>query len=332
MHRTALLLLSPLLLFSTVSSAQLLGRPNPCVIRIIVSYEDGQQKVRDADIELMDSVGGSSMMDRQKTNSDGRVEFNSYTGDHRIRITSPTTYPYEGDIIVQPGARSHVEPIRLRRKPDSNAPVSGDNTKNLANLQRLNVPENARKKFEAASAAVQKQEWQQARKDFEAAVRDYPDYDLAYNGLGLVYTRLGKKAEAEQSFRKAFAVNDKFAEAQRNLARILLGDHNYAEAAQLLNRSLATDPANAWALTNAAYSELQLRQFDKAAEHALRVHELPHQGFTNAHVIAGYALDALGKHEAALGQWELYLKEDPTGPNAAKAKAEVARLSNKGGN
>jgi len=45
---------------------------------------------------------------------------------------------------------------------------------------------------------------------------------------------------------------------------------------------------------NAAHAELQLHRFKEAAEHAQRVHGLPHDGLANAHVIAGYALEALG--------------------------------------
>ncbi len=84
---------------------------------------------------------------------------------------------------------------------------------------------------------------------------------------------------------------------------------------------------NAWALTNAAHAELQLHRFKEAAEHAQRVHALPHDGLANAHVIAGYALEALGQQQEAAEQWRLYLKEDPKGPNAKRAMEAVARLT-----
>ncbi len=84
---------------------------------------------------------------------------------------------------------------------------------------------------------------------------------------------------------------------------------------------------NSWALTNAAYAELELHRFKEAAEHALRVHGLPHDGLANAHVIAAYALEALGQQQEAAAQWRLYLKEDPKGPNAKRAQESVARLA-----
>jgi tetratricopeptide (TPR) repeat protein len=192
---------------------------------------------------------------------------------------------------------------------------------------RLRIPDNARKEFEKGGKAMEEKSWDESRKHFQAAVDLYPDYDLAYNGLGIACSQLNDIPAARQAFLKATELNDKFAGAQRNLARILLSEHNYNEVASLLNRSLNVEPMNAWALTNAAYAELQVHSFKEAAEHALRVHSLPHDSLANAHVIAGYALEALGQKQEAAEQWGLYLKEDPKGPNAKRAQEAVARLT-----
>jgi tetratricopeptide (TPR) repeat protein len=191
----------------------------------------------------------------------------------------------------------------------------------------LKIPDKARKEFEKGSKALERKNWADARKSFQAAIGHYSDYDLAYNGLGVASTELKDKPAALQAFHRAIELNDKFAEAQRNLARILLSDHNYEEVAALLEQSLVSEPNNAWALTNAAYAELELHRFKQAAEHGLQVHALPHQGLANSHVIAAYALDALGQPQEATAQWKLYLKEDPNGPNARRAQDEVSRLT-----
>jgi tetratricopeptide (TPR) repeat protein len=170
--------------------------------------------------------------------------------------------------------------------------------------------------------------WESARTSFQKAIDLYPDYDMAYNGLGVACSQMNDTPAARQAFRKAIELNDKYAEAQRNLARLVIADHDYQETASLLNRSLAVEPANAWALNNAAYAELQLHRFKEAADHAQRVHSLPHEGvLANAHVIAALALDALGHRQEAIAQWKLYLKESPHGPNAKRAEDELRRLA-----
>jgi hypothetical protein len=325
MQRIAFILLLLACAAGSSSFAQL-ARPNRVRLRVVVSYYGNiSEKVRDATVELMDPVGGSSEMDKKLTDQSGQVEFNTSTGQHRIRITADGTYPYEGDFLISPVETFHMENFQLRRKEDAagNAAPAGTDT---VPVIRLKIPEKARKEFEKASSSMSEEDWSASRKYFQAAIDIYPKYDLAYNGLGIACLRMKDTQAAEQAFRKAIELNGKFAEAQRNLARIVLGTHNYQEAASLLNQSLESEPTNAWALTNAAYAELQLHRFKDAAAHALQVHALPHKDFANAHVIAAYALDAMGQKQEAIAQWELYLKEDPKGPNASRARDELVRL------
>ena len=327
MVRTRFLLVVALFVLAACGTclAQGLNRPRPVRLRVIVSYQGGQTKVNHATVELMDAVGSSSALDKQITDQDGRVEFNTITGAHRIRITGDDIHPYEGDFEIVPTETYHIENIGVRRKPEGEA--TSAEAMNTVPAIRLKIPDNARKEFEKGSKAREEQRWGESREHFQAAVDLYPDYDLAYNGLGVACSQLNDIPAARRAFLKATELNDKFAGAQRNLARILLSERNYQEVASLLNRSLNVEPMNAWALTNAAYAELQLHRFKEAAEHALQVHSLPHDGLANAHVIAGYALEALGQQREAAEQWGLYLKEDPKGPNAKRALEAVARLT-----
>jgi len=299
--------------------------PRAARLRVIVSYQGGPTKVQNATVELMDAVGGSSALDKQTTDQDGRAEFNTITGGHRIRITGDDIHPYEADFEIAPTETYHIENFGVRRKSKGKT-TSAEGMSSVPAI-RLKIPDTARKEFENGSKAMEEQRWADSRGHFQAAVDLYPDYDLAYNGLGSACWQLRDIPAARKAFLKATELNDKFAAAQRNLARMLLPEHNYEEVASLLNRSLNVEPMNAWALTNAAYAELQLHRFKEAAAHALRVHGLPHDGLANAHVIAGYALEALGQQQEAAGQWMLYLKEDPKGSNTKRAQEAVARLT-----
>jgi tetratricopeptide (TPR) repeat protein len=304
-----------------------LRQPTPARLRIIVTYEDGNTRVRDATVELQDAVGGSSAMDQKITDQDGQAEFNTRTGVHRVRITGADIRSYEGEFDISPVENYHQENIRVRRKIGDQVPTNTREGQNAVPVIRLKIPDNARKEFEKGSKALEERSWPEGRKHFQAAIDLYSDYDLAYNGLGVACSQLKDMPAARQAFVKAVELNDKFAGAQRNLARIMLSEHNYEQVALLLNQSLNVEPKDAWALTNAAYAELQLKRFKEAAEHALRVHGLPHEGLANAHVIAGYALEALGQQQESAEQWKLYLKEDPKGPNAKRAQEAVTRLT-----
>lgn len=302
---------------------QRLSAPRRARLRVTVTY-DGQVRARDATVELQDAVGFSTAMDQKVTDQDGRVEFNTTTGAHRIRISGADFYTLESELEIAPVEDLHDETFRVKRK--TGVETTTQDEQNGIPAVRLKIPDKARKEFEKGSKSLEDQNWSASRKYFQAAIDLYPDYDLAYNGLGVACSQMNDTPSARQAFVKATQLNDKFAGAQRNLARILLSEHNYEQVALLLNQSLSVEPMNAWALTNAAYAELQLHKFKEAAEHALQVHKLSHEGLANAHVIAGYALEALGKQQEAAAQWKLYLKEDPRGPNAKRAKESVARL------
>ncbi|MBZ5648386.1 MAG: tetratricopeptide repeat protein [Acidobacteriia bacterium] len=298
----------------------------PTRLRVIVTYDDGLTRVRDVTVELQDGVGGTSAMASQTTGTDGQAEFNTMTGMHRVRIYGADVQPYEAEFEITPVESFHREDFRVKRKLEGNAapPQGGPG---FVPTVRLKIPDNARKQFEKGSGALADKQWDSARKSFQSAIDLYPDYDLAYNGLGIANTQMLELTAARKAFQKAIALNDKFAGAQRNLARIMLSERNYQETTVLLNQSLAVEPTDAWALTNAAYAELQLHRFKEAADHATRVHALPHQGLANAHVIAAYALDALGQHQEAVAQWKQYLEEDPKGLNVKRAQEEVRRLT-----
>jgi TolA-binding protein len=303
------------------------SRPSlPCKVRITITDEQ-QHGIRDLTVELQDSVGLASAGTSKMTDSAGRVEFGTFAGrTHRLRIVGSEIDPYEGSFDIGPNESVHIENIRVKMKP----PVGGDNAAPggpPVPRVRLKIPGPAQKEYERANKAAEKNDWKTAADAYRAAVQHYPDFDQAYNGLGIALSTQGDTAAAKQAFEKALAITPEYAMAARNLARLTLAEHDWKRSDDLLRKSLQIEPVNAWALTNAAYAELQLHEFASAIVNAQRVHTLPHAGYENAHFIAGVALEQLGKTADARAEYDLYLKEAPTGPNAARAQQAVARLS-----
>lgn len=304
--------------------AQLRLQASPCRVKITAVDRNTHRGIQDVTVQLMDALGSSSALSERNTDSSGQADFQSFTGTHRIRIYGPQIEEYNGEFDISPNESFHLERVDVIRKKENSVTSTASTT--TVPAVRLNIPDNARKEFEKGSRAMEEKKWAEGRQHFQAAVDIYPAYDLAYNGLGVACSRLSDTPAARQAFLKAIKQNDKFAEAQRNLARILMSERDYQEAASLLNRSLMVEPNNAWGLTNVAYAELQLHRFKEAADHALHVHRLPHDGLANAHVIAAHALEALGQGQQAAEQWKLYLGEDPKGPNAQRAREAISRL------
>jgi tetratricopeptide (TPR) repeat protein len=173
---------------------------------------------------------------------------------------------------------------------------------------------------------MQRQRWQESGALFEEAIRKYPQYDQAYNFLGVVQIQLNEIAAARLSFSSAIEANPDFPEAYRNLARIAFAEHKYEEADELLTKSLSTDSLNTWALATAANAELLTHNYDEAIAHCRTLHTVPHAGLAGVHFVAALALEAKEQPAAAAEEYRLYLQEDPNGRDAERARQAIARL------
>ena len=299
--------------------------PRIVPLHLIVTIDGDMEKAANVTVELMDAVGSSSAMDRKLTANDGRVIFQALSGVHRIRITGPNIEPYEGDLEIARNETLHMERIRVR-PAGSEQQASGARPRGLVPAVRLNVPSSARKAYEKGSEAMRQQRWQESRALFETAIHEYPQFDTAYNLLGVVQIQLNDVEAARQSFSKALEMNPNFAEAYRNLARISFAEHKYEEADALLTKSLSTDPLNTWALATAANAELITHKYAEAVAHARKVHAVPHPGLAGVHIVAALALEATQKQAQAVEEYRLYLQEDRSGRDASRAQNAIERL------
>jgi tetratricopeptide (TPR) repeat protein len=179
------------------------------------------------------------------------------------------------------------------------------------------------------SEAMRQQRWDESRAQFESATIKYPQYDVAYNLLGVVQIHPNEVEAGRQSFSRAVELNPDFAEAYRNLARISFADRKYEEADALLCKSLSTDPLNTWALATAANAELITHKYDGAIAHARKAHSVPHSGLAGAHIVAALALEAMQQSAEAVEEYRFYLQEESNGRDAARARSHspIDRLS-----
>jgi tetratricopeptide (TPR) repeat protein len=298
----------------------------PVVLRLFVTVDGDAEKAANVTVDLMDALGSGGAMDRKLADDAGAVIFRTLSGVHRVRITGPNIQTYEGEFEISRNETSHLERIRVRhtesdRRRSETAPGG-----TVAAL-RLSVPAPARKAFQQAGEAMRQQHWQESRALFESAIREYPQYDLAYNGLGMVEVELNEMDAARESFSKAIELNPDFPAAYRNLARISFAQRNYEEADTFLVKSLEGEPLNVWALSSASNAELLIHKYSDAIAHARKAHSVPHQGLAGVHIVAALALEATQQPLEAVKEYQLYLDEDPKGRDADRARKASIRLS-----
>ena len=318
-----------MLLVSLSALAQHAGpmTDNQVDIQVKVTYEDGRTPVPLVKLELLDNNGVAQNL--LFTDKDGRADFIidlqiSKTDNFTLRASGKGIEETVSDTVhVVHREGTHMVHFQVK-SADNTVPQSKSAITSVAQAQ---IPKDARNAFRDGLKEWEKKNYQQAAANFEKATALYPQYDEAFNDLGMMYAHLDLPDKSRAAFETAVKLNDKNASADRNLAGLLLRDHNYQAAGDLARKSLAVDPNNAFAWTVAAISDFQTGNPDLAIRACKRAHESPHDGYALCHYVAGQAYEREHDPAAAKLEYETYLQETPNGPEAPQVKKYLARVS-----
>ncbi len=327
-------LLLPLVLLGLPLQAQHGQTEGPTDIQVRVTFDDSRPAGEQLRVDLSNASG--ILMSQAFTDSSGRALLQVQSqGGYMVKVTGPGIEDGASESFEVFNCPSHcTRQVFLRVKAKA-APGESTATRStgkpdnpaVTSAAELRVPQNARKAFDQGMTAWQKRDYQQAAEKFEKAVAEYPEYDTAYNNLGVMYAHLGQNDKAIAAFRHSVELNDKNADADRNLARMLIRQKDYPQAEALLKKSLSVAPTEAATLTMLVMAEVEDGKLDEALKDAQKVHALPHDGYAVVHYIAGEVLEEKHQNAEATVEYNLYLKEAPNGPDAAQVKSALQRLS-----
>jgi len=296
-------------------------------ILVQVTYENERGAGDQIRVELRD--GSEIPIGQGFTNAQGRVTFHvSNAGQYRVLVSG---IPVEGttseSFSVDDMTREQTVLVRVKPKGDAAANTTKSNTGPVTSTTELRVPADAKKAFRKGMEAWEHNDFANAAEQFEKAVSLYPEYDTAFNNLGVMYYQMNQTEKARAAFERSVALNDKNADADRNLARILIHDGNFSRAEVLLKKSLVVEPLNPVTLTLMCVAEVETGDDDGALATSLRVHQLPHEGYSVVHYVAGQVLERKGQPQGAYNEYETYLRESPNGPEASQVRNALARLT-----
>lgn len=325
-------LLVPLFVCS-VAFAQRSGSsstPTVTEIQVRVSYNNEQRVGQQVQIDLLN--GQSILVGQMFTDSEGQAVFHiSGGGVYRARASGPYIEQAVSDTVnVDPSDR--LAQIWLHVQPKAGADTStSTSTAAVTTANELRVPADAKKSFMKGMEALYRHDYPKAAELFQKATVVYPQYDAAYDNLGVTYMQLAQPDKAREAFEHAVQLNDKNADADRNYARLLMASREYPRALDLLNKSLMVDPQNPPALALVSLVRLDTGDIDGALQSALKVHQLPHEGYAVAHYVAGRAYEIKQQYQNATSEYETYLRESPDGPEARQVRNALARVTSMAG-
>jgi Tfp pilus assembly protein PilF len=273
-------------------------------------------------VQLQDPGGGT--LQEQIPTSDGQVRMSvCRKSSYRLRITGPAIEEAVLD-DVHPGSGDSLVTVVLHRKLNGKEQQQVQNA--TISQHSLRIPKNAQKQLEKGDATLKKGKLQQAEEHYTRAVALYPQFEQAQNSLGVVLMQEGKKAEGKVAFERALAINHDYAPAEVNLAKIAFDEKRYDDAYVLVRRALKTEPLNTGALFVAAESSFFKRDYAEVVSYTHTLHSLPHGQYALAHFLAGKSLEAQQQPQAAIAEYQIFLEEDPSDPNAQRARELVTLL------
>jgi type IV pilus assembly protein PilF len=134
----------------------------------------------------------------------------------------------------------------------------------------------ARLRLELAVAYFDKGQTTDALDHLKQSIAADPGLFEAYNLRGLIYMRLNDIPLAEESFRRALAINPRAASIQHNYAWMLCQQSRFPESTQLFNTALANPEYGERAKTLMAMGLCQMKggQFTEAEISFVRSYEL----------------------------------------------------------
>jgi serine/threonine protein kinase/tetratricopeptide (TPR) repeat protein len=180
-------------------------------------------------------------------------------------------------------------------------------------------PSNQRTLVWQAQIYARLDRWEDAEKAFRRALKEHPNYWLAYNELGFGLHGQAKYREAIQAFRAASLAAPKRAMALSNLGGEYLQIGDFAEGLENIKRSMALDPDSDLAAANTSLALRYQERNEQALPFARRAVQLNPALDTNWLELAdclsslrNHGREAKDAYARAAKEAERHLLTDPT--------------------
>lgn len=318
--------LASALLLITSAYAQVRGRMGNTStgnVHVHVTFDDDRTAGPNLFVRLL---GGSSStpIATNYTNSNGQAAFDGVVvGEYHIVVSGDGIQTSDsGSFEVDERKGTQTLFIRVHRIEESGSGAVGSKS-SMVSASQMNVSSKARKEVEKANGAMAQQDWKKALERLNKAIAIDPQYAAAYNNLGVLYARMNDDAHEQAALEKAISLDDHFAAAYVNLAKLCLRERNFPKAKTLLEKAVSADPNNGDTLMLLADAQFMNGDYDGAIASAREAHALSGMHPAFVHYIAAHALDRENRRAEALAELQIFLKEEPTGLRADRARAII---------
>lgn len=278
---------------------------------------------------------GTGGTNEHLTDPGGRFYFRVSPGHYECSVRVPGFREEFKSVDLIDTQSSEYMDFRLKEEGDSKAPAGNARTKPA----EPNIPAKAREEFDKGAAAIaggKKENLEEGVLHLQKAVAIYPQFLQAQLMLGTTYVDLQQFDKAEQTLKKAIEIDPKAANALFALGELYLRQKKDEDAEKVLLQGLQVeDRSYQGHLTLArVYVDMAAKIKDETQNRPFRVkaydqvnESLKYNSDNSlAHWIKGNLLVSVGRNQDAQHEFEEYVRLDPKGPLADKAKTLIEKI------
>jgi tetratricopeptide (TPR) repeat protein len=226
------------------------------------------------------------------------------------RVNLPNRRPLDGDSIGT---------LVLRRMEAAEG--------RTVSVTTLASPKAARSAYEKGRKAAANDKLDEARSQFENAVRLYPDFAPAWTSLGDIQARQNQPENAARSFERAIQADPKYVQPYLGLALIQAAQKQWDKLTATTAQVIGLDPADypqAYYLD--ALGNYNTRRMDAAEKSARQAEKLDSQHrWPQSWHILGMILTSRREYAGAAAQFREYLELAPDAANADQVRTLLGR-------
>jgi len=192
----------------------------------------------------------------------------------------------------------------------------------------MRAPKEAAKLYELGTKEAEKRHFDKARDDFSKAVKEYPNYAIAWIALGVMREELHDRPGAIEAYTKASSADSKLLQPYERLSKLADAAQMWSDSAKYTAEWIHLDPVDypsAYLLN--AVANIRLNQLE-VAEHSARegIHLDQSNHFPRLHYVLGYVLAAKGQMPEAVACFHDYLALAPNGEQAGTLRQQLPGL------
>ncbi len=270
--------------------------------------------VRDARVEVH-ALGSGQVVASAYTMPNGGFEFSNLPrGLYEVVVASGIQQVRERVELFQSDLR--VQLVLPTQAADAD-PLSANSTVSVAQFK---VPDKARKLYQKAQQAFQKQKFAQAQEHVEKALQIFPNYAQALTLRGLLKLQDDKAQDACTDLETAIKADYGYA-----MGYIVLGAaynflQRYDDSIRVLGRGIGLQPSSWQAYFEMSKALLGKGEYDAALRQVNKAAELAPANYSPIHLVRAHALLGIKDYTQAVGELEQFLGANPNGPDSARVR------------